>query len=154
VVPGAVAVVVVPELPAERPEPTVGLLRAVTLWLEARRPITCRVCVLGPEYQKVRVRATVQAAPRTAAAVRRRAEEAVRDLLHPLRGGPSGAGWPFGRDVHPGELLQTLAAVEGVRYVSGLRLAAGDGPWGETAVRVAARALVAAETEIEVREDA
>jgi hypothetical protein len=110
--------------------------------------------VVGPEYLDVRVKATVHAVAGTGQAVGDRARLAVERFLHPLTGGPAGAGWPFGRHLHLGELLQVLAATEGVRYVTGLRLAAGDGPWGETAVAVPAQALVAAQVQIAVQEDA
>src|SRR5262249_14060255 len=96
-VPGVVTVAVVPELPAARPVPTSGLLRAVARHLEARRPVTCQVRVTGPEYQTVRVRATIHTSPGQGAAVRKRAEQVVETFLHPLRGGVAGTGWPFGR---------------------------------------------------------
>jgi hypothetical protein len=153
-VPGTVTVAVVPELPAARPTPTPGLLRAVAEHLDACRPVACRVRVTGPEYQAVRVRATVHTTPGQGPAVGARARRAVETFLHPLRGGAAGTGWPFGRDVHPGELLRALAGVDGVRYVTGLELAAGDGPWGEAGVGVPARALVAAAIDVSVREDA
>ena len=154
VVPGAVTVVVVPTLPAARPEPTPGLLRAVAAHLEARRSIGCRVNVIGPEYRKVRVRATVHTSPRTARGVRDSAAKKLADLLHPLTGGTDRGGWPFGRGVHPGELLRALADVKGVAFVTGLRLAAGDEPFGEAPVALGPRALVDAVIDIAVEEDA
>ena len=63
----------------------------------------------------------------------------MREFLHPIRGGSSGAGWPFGRDVHAGELMRILAGVSDVRHVTGLCLAAGDGDWTEGAVSVPAK---------------
>jgi hypothetical protein len=154
VVPGTVAVAIVPRLPADRPEPTPGLVRLVADYLSCRRPVTCRVCVVGPEYLRVGVKATVHATPGTGQQVGDAARKAVEAYLHPLSGGPAGTGWPFGRNLHPGEVLQVLAAADGVRYVTGLQLAANNGPWGERAVAVPARALVAAQVEIDVQEDA
>jgi hypothetical protein len=154
-VPGAVTVVIVPALPADRPEPTPGLLRRVAAHLEARRPVVCRVCVTGPQYQPVGVRATVHTTPGNGPAVRDRAVKRVKQLLDPLHGGPGGTGWPFGRAVHPGELLRVLAAVEGVAFVTDLQLSADDGAWAEAPVALAALALAAAaEPQIDVREDA
>jgi hypothetical protein len=154
-VPGVVTVVVVPSLPADRPEPTPGLLEKVAAHLEARRPIACRVCVVGPQYQPVRVQAAIHVAAGTGAAVLPQATAALTTFLHPLGGGPAGNGWPFGRPVHPGELLHVLSAVPGVRFVTGLQLAAGNGPWGETGIAVGQLALVeAAHLSLTVQEDA
>ncbi len=153
--PGVVTVVIVPALPADRPEPMPGLLRRVAAHLEAHRPITCRVCVTGPVYQPVRVQATLHAALGTGADVRQRAVEAIKTYLHPLRGGPGGTGWPFGRAVHLGEIQFALARVEGVRAVTDLKLAAGEASGGEAAVPLAPLALVAAaEPVLDVQEDA
>ncbi len=143
VAPGAVTVVIVPHLPDARPLPTDGLLHRVRAYLDARRPLTCRVFVVGPEYATVRVQATLHASSNQVTAVRTAAADAVRAFLHPTRGGPTGTGWPFGRDVHTGELMRILAGVKGVRYVTGLRLAGADGVWTEEAVGVPAQALVA-----------
>lgn len=155
VAPGAVTVVIVPHLPDARPQPTSGLLSRVRAHLDERRPLTCRVFVVGPEYATVRVRATLHASPNRVASVRAAAAVAVRDFLHPTLGGPTGLGWPFGRDVHPGELMRVLATVTDVRYVTELRLAGADGVWSEEAVGVPARSLVAlVESVLDVRGDA
>ncbi|WP_020476536.1 baseplate J/gp47 family protein [Zavarzinella formosa] len=155
VAPGAITVVVVPQLPLGRPMPTDGLLRRVHAFLCERRHVTGRSFVIGPEYTVVRVRATLHTSNRKIESVRTAAESAVRTFLHPTLGGPSGRGWPFGRDLHVGELLRILAGISGVQYVSGLRLAGENGEWGEKAVGVPARSLVdLTELNLEVRGDA
>ena len=91
----------------------------------------------------------------TATGVGPQAEKAVTDYLHPLRGGPQGNGWPFGRSVHPGEILKCLQNVPGARFVTGLQLAAGAGPWGADPIPVGRLSLVApAGVLIDVQEDA
>ena len=52
--------------------------------------------------------------------------KALDDFLDPLRGGPEGCGWPFGRDVYRSEVLQVIDGVQGVDCVSELALR-GDG---------------------------
>ena len=58
---GVVTVVVVPFLPAGRPSPSRGLLRAVAAYLCPLRLVGTRVEVTGPVYTEVAVRACVAA---------------------------------------------------------------------------------------------
>ena len=90
----------------------------------------------------MRVQATLHTTRTKVDSVRQAAEAAVRTFLHPIKGGSSGAGWPFGRDLHAGELMRILAGVSDVLHVTGLQLAAGDGPWSDAAVSVPTRSLV------------
>lgn len=126
--PGVVTVIVVPWLPAGRPEPSPGLRRAVAAQLAPRRLIGTRFEVTGPRYVSVTVQATL-AARRLAvpADVRRRAVAALDVFLGPLRGGPDGTGWPFGRDVVRAEVMQALDDVDGVDHVLTLDLIGPDG---------------------------
>ncbi|TCO17184.1 putative phage baseplate assembly protein [Kribbella steppae] len=123
--PGTVAVVVVPSVPASRPEPTPGLLRTVRSYLSARRTLGSKLLVVGPRYVEVAVAASVAAIE---GADRDRVQHdvtaALTAFLDPLSGGPAGLGWPFGRDVVRGEVLQVVASVPGVDYVAGLELTA------------------------------
>jgi hypothetical protein len=126
--PGAVTVIVVPELPAGRPAPTPGLLQAVRAYLERRRVLGTRLVVVGPEYLEVTVRATVQS-KRRAGRERVAAEivAALDSFLDPLSGGPDSLGWPFGRDVYRAEILQVIDNVSGVDHVLDLELIPGKG---------------------------
>ena len=56
------------------------------------------------------------------------AQAAIRGFLHPVTGGPSGRGWPFGRAVHRSEVLQLLDQVPGVDHVHGLVLSCEPHP--------------------------
>jgi hypothetical protein len=120
-------VVIVPYLPAGRPEPTPGLLTAVCRHLDARRIIATRLRVVGPSYLDVRVCATVATVGGAdPARVQRDVTDAVNGFLDPLCGGPRRQGWPFGRDVYRTEVLQVIAGVPGVDHVRELELIAGD----------------------------
>jgi predicted phage baseplate assembly protein len=123
---GMVTVVVVPELPPGRPTPSPGLVAAVHSRLARRRPIGTRVEVVGPGYVAVAVRAELQT-QRGVDPVRLRDRAASRldDFLDPLRGGPDGSGWPFGRHVIRAEVLQVLNQVEGVAHVRSLEFLVG-----------------------------
>jgi hypothetical protein len=59
--------------------------------------------------------------------VRERIERALRSFLDPLRGGPDGLGWPFGRPVYRSEILQVIDGVAGVDHVTDLTLTADGG---------------------------
>jgi predicted phage baseplate assembly protein len=125
---GIDTVVIVPHLPADRPEPSDGLLRAVAAHLAARRLVGTRIEATGPQYVTVAIRATV-AAHRLAvvADVRDRIVATLDAFLHPLHGGPAGTGWPFGRDVMRTELLQVIDNVAGVDHVLALELVGAGG---------------------------
>ncbi|MDQ3779334.1 MAG: putative baseplate assembly protein [Chloroflexota bacterium] len=121
--PGIVTLLILPELPTDRPEPTAGLLQRVVAYLNRRRVIGTRLEVAGPVYVPVTVRATVEALPGT-----RRVElqadigEALDRFFHPLTGGAAGGGWPFGRDVYRSEVLQVIDQVPDVMHVISLEL--------------------------------
>jgi predicted phage baseplate assembly protein len=124
---GTITLVIVPELPRGRPSPSPGLLRAVRRYLDRRRVLCTRLVVVGPEYLDVTVRATVRALPSAdRARVEREVVDALALWLDPLRGGPAGNGWPFGRDVYRSEVLNVIDAVAGVDHVVSLTLSGGS----------------------------
>jgi predicted phage baseplate assembly protein len=126
--PGIVTVIVVPYLPAGRPVPSPGIRRAVATRLAPHRLVGTRFEVTGPRYVAVSVRATLVARRLAVPAdVRRRAADALNTFLDPLRGGPAGTGWPFGRDVVRAEVLQLLDDVADVDHVVELDLLGPDG---------------------------
>jgi hypothetical protein len=87
-----------------------------------------RLVVVGPEYVVVSATARVRAAV-GADAVRVRSDvaAALSAFLDPLRGGPAGRGWPFGRDVYRSEILQVVDQVRGVDHVLELELSTDSG---------------------------
>jgi predicted phage baseplate assembly protein len=124
---GTVTLVIVPSLPKGRPVPGRGLIRAVRRYLERRRVIGTRLLVVGPEYLTVEVRASVRAHRNAdSSQVESRIRSALEDFLDPLRGGPAGLGWPFGRDVYRSEIMAVIDGVAGVDHVSSCALV-GDG---------------------------
>lgn len=116
--PGHVSVVIVPQAEGSSPQPGADLIALVADYLEPRRLLTTRVHVVGPRYVQVGVQLTLVLKPDAREeTVRRQAAGAVRDFLHPLRGGPQGSGWPFGRNVYVSEIYGLLDALPGVDYV-------------------------------------
>jgi predicted phage baseplate assembly protein len=119
--PGIVTVLILPHLPAGRPEPTHGLRQSVAAYLNRRRVIGTRVEVTGPLYVTVAVHAKVEALPGVRAADLQTAiGETLDRFFHPLTGGQDGTGWPFGRDVYRAEVLGVIDEVPGVAHVLSL----------------------------------
>jgi predicted phage baseplate assembly protein len=124
--PGVVTVVVLPDC-GDPPIPGPDFLAAVTRYLRRRRPLTSELHVVGPHYVGVTVSATLHVSE-PSAAVAARAQAALDAFFDPLRGGPVGSGWPFGRGVLESDLLELLARLPGVAYVDELRIAADGAP--------------------------
>ncbi|NYI03898.1 putative baseplate assembly protein [Allostreptomyces psammosilenae] len=107
-------------------------MAAITDHLDERRPIGTRLVVEPPFYRGVTVVASVQA--RRGANAERLRQEALAALygyFNPLTGGPEGAGWPFGRPVHAGEVYAVLQRVHDVDLVEDVRLFPADPVTGE-----------------------
>jgi predicted phage baseplate assembly protein len=122
--PGVITVVVLPDC-GDPPVPGPDFLAAVTRFLRRRRPLTSELHVVGPHYVPVKVSATLHLGG-PSPAVAARAQAALDAFFDPLRGGPIGSGWPFGRGVLESDLLDVLARLPGVAYVDGLQIATGD----------------------------
>ncbi|MGW1997825.1 hypothetical protein [Embleya sp. NPDC001921] len=144
VLPGVIRLVVVPRDGTDRPEPTGELLRRVRDAVGARMPAAARLVVEGARYFPVGVAATVRPARAgDAGPVRGAVLADLARFLHPLDGGPSGTGWPFGRGVYLSDLARRLETVPGVDVVTALDLTVDGVPAGD-AVPVDADAVVCA----------
>jgi predicted phage baseplate assembly protein len=118
--PGLVSVIVVPDADPQQPMPmpSDGTLRSVCRFLDERRLITTEVFVLKPNYQKVEVLGEVVAAESAdAAQVHEEVVASLIEYFHPLRGGESGSGWPFGGTIHYSRVYQRVFAVPGVASI-------------------------------------
>lgn len=103
--------------------PTPDLLSALDEFFDERRLITTRFYVTGPSYVEVGVSAVVYLNDDARATdVRAAASAALARRLHPIHGGVSGEGWPFGRNIHVSELSAMLDGIRGVSYVEGATL--------------------------------
>ncbi len=137
---GAVRLLVVPSLPAadgrirfDQLVPEATLLEAITQRLEECRVIGTRISVEPPGYRGVTVEATVRAAPgANPNRLKADAERALYAYLHPITGGPDGAGWPFGRPVTIGEIYSVLQRVPGAEVVESVNLFGTNAETGES----------------------
>ncbi|MFI9330149.1 putative baseplate assembly protein [Kitasatospora sp. NPDC052868] len=132
--PGAVRVLVVPDAVADEGDrlrfeqliPSDQVLARIAGTLDERRLIGTRLVVEPPVYQGVTVVARLSAPAAEADRVRDAALGALFRHLDPLRGGPDGTGWPFGRPVQYGEVFGVLQRAVGDVLVEEIRLFAAD----------------------------
>lgn len=142
---GWLTVVIVPDGEEPQPQPTPELLRRVQQHLAARLPAPAagRVRVVGPRYAAIGVQAdVVPRHPEEAAAIEARLLERLALFLHPLRGGPAGAGWSFGHPVFQSQIAALIEATSGVDYATRVGLLV-DGALVAEVAPVADDALVA-----------
>jgi predicted phage baseplate assembly protein len=135
---GGVRVLVVPAVPAddrlrfEALIPSESLVRTIAEHLDRRRVIGARLVVEPPAYQGVTIVARVlSVATADPNRVQRESLEALYRFFHPVLGGANGDGWPFGRQVHQGEVYAVLQRMRGVELVEDVRLFAADPVTGE-----------------------
>lgn len=125
-----VRVLIVPHATDERGRLTFGQMipadetyQAVAAALEERRIVGTRVVVEPPEYMGVTVVTRLRPHPSAnPSRLREAALEALFRYFHPLRGGPDGDGWPFGRPVHVGEVYAVLQGLPGLGIIEEARL--------------------------------
>jgi predicted phage baseplate assembly protein len=139
---GAVRVLVVPRatrdqgglLRFEQLVPGDELLARITGFLDERRPIGVRLAVGPPFYQGVTAVVTVHAfRGADTESVQADAVAALYNYLDPITGGPADTGWPFGRQIHSGELFAVLQRVPGVAVVDDVNLYPADPLTGQRA---------------------
>ncbi|HYQ60158.1 MAG TPA: putative baseplate assembly protein [Desulfatiglandales bacterium] len=125
--PNWITVVVVPVTrgTSPTPQPSPGFIETAESHLNLHRLVTTGVSVVAPKYVKISVSCMVKVRKRSSpSAITALATEALNLFLDPLKGGPDGDGWPFGRPVYPSEIYQVVDAVEGVDYVTGVSISA------------------------------
>lgn len=131
--PGEVVVALLPhiELPPEEiaPEllkPSAELCGTVRSMLLQRSPVGVRLEVREATLVWVSAEVALRLPDRSDAGQReetvREARAALYRYLNPYTGGPSGEGWPFGRELHVSELYALLQRVPGIEFVESLKL--------------------------------
>lgn len=124
---GSISLLLVPKAEREdgeaRAVPSRDLIDRVAAYIDQRRLITARVNVGKPKLLPVSLELTISLKPgATADRVKADVKEKVKRLLNPLRGGPKGEGWPFGRAVGKADLYPVVEGVEGVDRITDLVL--------------------------------
>jgi len=125
-VPGAVTVYLVPDVPREdldsaliedafvaAPIPDPGLLAAVRARLDAARLVTAEVFVSAPHYRAVRLHAVLRGDVHDPSRLHQAIHQRLERFLDPLIGGDEGRGWPFGEPVRASVMLREVQAAVG-----------------------------------------
>ncbi|MEZ4660544.1 MAG: phage tail protein [Caldilineaceae bacterium] len=125
---GHLSVVVIPATAEPFPQPGPELRRGLWEFLDGRRLLTVRHHVVGPTYVPVQLGLTIylrsDALP---GETLRQVYTALAHFFDPIRGGPEGTGWPFGRDVYISEIYAELEKLVLVDFVDDVRVTAADG---------------------------
>lgn len=96
-----------------------GLCKRVKEYLEPLRLLAAIVHVVEPSYVRIRVQLTLHLEPDAIEdTVSRAAIAELSRFFHPLNGWRDGKGWPFGRSIYLSEVIERLAQVPGVDYVT------------------------------------
>ena len=137
--PGTVLVLVIPDVPDGRVpfevlRPSQDVLDSVQAFIDERRLVGTTVRIEPPRYLGVSVAARIALKPgvQTADALQK-ADLALANFVHPLRGGYDGTGWPFGRDISVGDVYGILQKVPEIAYVDVARLIPVDAVTGQRA---------------------
>lgn len=121
--PGTVSLMIVPRSTGLKPLLNLKLIDRLKTYLDAHRILTAELVIVGPDYVRVDVDADI--APVSldgVSAIEMAAEAALVGFLHPLTGGPDGAGWSFGRRPYESDLYVLLESIPGVDHVSRLKV--------------------------------
>ena len=124
---GSISLLLVPKAEREngdaRMVPSRDLIDRVAAFIDKRRLITARVNVGKPRQVPVSLELTISLKPgATADRVKSDVKEKVKQLLHPLKGGPKSEGWPFGRAVGKADLYPVVEGVDGVDRITDLAI--------------------------------
>ena len=116
------------------------MMATVRDYLDERRMIGARVVVTPPRYLGVTAVIRLRARPRADPdELRQRTIEALYRYFDPLRGGPEGDGWAFGRPILLGEVFGVAQRVDGVDLIEDARMFPADpisGQRGEAITRI------------------
>lgn len=126
---GWVTLIVVPDSDEEKPIPQAGLLNTVKTYVENRAlvGIAPQINWVHPEYVEVGIETTIiPKLMEEATLVKAQVLDNLHAFLHPIKGGPDGRGWKFGRNVYQSEIARVIQQTEGVSQIVDLKIKAGE----------------------------
>jgi hypothetical protein len=129
---GVIFIVLVPKGDADILKPGSMLIKKVESYLNARRLITTKLRVCGPNYIGIIIDAEVVLTSQKvgqAHETKTIVEQELRRFFHPLKGGSDADGWPMGRTVHLSEIYYLLEKIDGVDFVK--KLVLNENIWTE-----------------------
>lgn len=123
---GEVTVIVVPKAADDftsggdpiKPLPSTELMRKVKHELDKYKLISTIVHVVRPKYRNLKISVTIiRQHAGSSETIKTEINKRIREFLHPLRGGKSKRGWPFGRAVSKVDIYHVCQEVGGVDFV-------------------------------------
>jgi predicted phage baseplate assembly protein len=107
-------------------------LERVREYLDERRCVGSRLVVAPASYQGITIVARLLARPHyNADELAATATDVLYAHFHPLHGGPTGTGWPFGQNITLGQVYALLQQVPGCAFVEEAHLFAANPITGE-----------------------
>ncbi len=127
--PGWVTLIIIPQGTGAKLSPGSELIRKVKDYLKTcafaglAEQTPARVNIIGPGYIQVAVTAGVVPTDiDKTEQVKKQIMDELAAFFHPLKGGPDGKGWKFGRDVYESEISKVLEDISGVSHLKWLEL--------------------------------
>jgi hypothetical protein len=121
---GHISLVVLPQNAEKQPVAlSERLQKAIANLLEERRLLGTKHYVVGCSEVEVTVQAKLYLeVGRQPEDIQKKAMDRLTQFFHPLTGGEEQRGWPFGRAVYLSEIYQQFDQLEGVDYVTEVKL--------------------------------
>ena len=143
--PDTVTVVAVPYMREGSITPAAGegFLKTILQHLNKHRLITTNILVINPEYKKITISCNIYL--KKGKSPKREGDNIIKKLnqfLSPIKGGPDGKGWPFGRAVYPSEIYKIIDEVEAVDYATNLSFIDDKGQHNKDIIKISPISLV------------
>lgn len=130
-IPGKATVIVVPEYEDPKPVPSQELLNEIEAYLSERVSAvlntagTSRIDVIGPDYIRVGVEATVNyTTPETGKIIEGRIIDNLKRFFDPIHGGQEMTGWELGHNLYVSEVCSVIKNTPGVDYIANIAIKA------------------------------
>ncbi len=107
------------------PQPTVETVDVVSERLRSKgwgNLTEDALVVEGPQYISVKLRIVIRSQPGQVSQVEENTANALVDFLDPIEGGPSNAGWPFGRGLWKSDILRLVESVDDVEMIESVKI--------------------------------
>lgn len=121
--PGYVSVIIIPRCEENSDYCSNGMPKKVLKekvkdYLDARKLVTTRLRVVGPDYQEIAVKVWMLLKENILKeTVSSEAVRKMENYFDPITGGKDGKGWELGRPIYRSEIFQLLEGVKGVDHV-------------------------------------
>jgi predicted phage baseplate assembly protein len=127
---GEITVIIVPRPDADdfdlkrKLEPTLELVRRVKEFLNARKLVGTKLKIEPPIYRNASINLKLVFKKDIAEiqTVKERIDLSLRRYLHPITGGPSGEGWPFGMPLIKNDIFSVLETIEEIYYLEDMEI--------------------------------